>query len=162
MAALAVDQSAAVEAVFGAEQCQQVASVPLLDRSFDDDIQGIGRRILLDNRFARPEVGDVERRTKRSRPPAASGDQKAGLRHRKPWALHSQAPGPEHCGGQPLKVRVSMRGSSCCADSGLATHKLCVEAIPVDRRPARCGPGSKTAICRRTQWRWRRVQGCPA
>ena len=28
-----------------------------------------------------------------------------------------------------------MRGRSCCADSGLAAHKLCVETISVDRGP---------------------------
>ena len=65
MPASAVDQSAAIEAVFGAEQCQQVVVVPLLDRAFDDDVESIGRRVLLDNRFARPEVGDIERRTQR-------------------------------------------------------------------------------------------------
>ena len=65
MAALAVDEGAAVEAVLGAEQRQQVVAVALLDRALDDDEQGVGRRILRDDRFARAEVGDIQRGTQR-------------------------------------------------------------------------------------------------
>src|SRR5262249_25607161 len=65
VAAPAMDEGTAIEAVLGAEQCQQVVAVPLLDHALDDDVKGIRRLVLLDNRFVRPEVVDVERRTQR-------------------------------------------------------------------------------------------------
>src|SRR5439155_19110473 len=61
--ALAVDEGAAVETVLGTEQRQQIAAVALLDRTLDDHEQGIRRRILGDDGFARAEVGNIQRGT---------------------------------------------------------------------------------------------------
>ena len=63
--ALAVDEGAAVEAVLGTEQRHQIAAVALLDRTLDDHEQGIRRRILGDDGFARAEVGDIQRGAQR-------------------------------------------------------------------------------------------------
>ncbi len=60
---LAVDEGAAVEAVLGTEQRQQIAAVALLDRALDDDEQGVGRRILSNDRFARTKLVDIQRGT---------------------------------------------------------------------------------------------------
>ena len=41
-----MDEGAAVEAVLGTEQRQQIAAVAFLDRALDDDEEGFGWRIL--------------------------------------------------------------------------------------------------------------------
>ncbi len=58
-----MDEGAAVEAVLGTEQRQQIAAVALLDRALDDDEQRIGWLILGDDGFARAEVVDIQRGT---------------------------------------------------------------------------------------------------
>jgi hypothetical protein len=63
VAAFAVDEGAAVEAVLGAEQCQQIAAVALFDGALDDHEQGAGGRILGDDGFAGAKVGDIQCRT---------------------------------------------------------------------------------------------------
>src|SRR5438046_6651915 len=65
MAALAMDESAAIETVLGAEQREEIVAVTFLDSAFDDDEQGVGRRIPGDDGFGRTEVGDIQRRAKR-------------------------------------------------------------------------------------------------
>src|SRR5262245_55507460 len=125
MAAPAMDEGAAVEAVFGAEQRQQIVAIPLLDRPLDDDVKGIGRRVLRDNRFVRTEVRDVERRTQRldlcwrqTIKRRVCGIESLG---------HYTPPGLESCAGQPFKVRMSMGRSSGRANTGLTAHKLRLE-----------------------------------
>src|SRR5207237_952135 len=61
----AVNESAAVEAVLGTEQRQQIVAVALLDRTLDDHEQGVRGRILGDDGFAGAEVGDIQRGTQR-------------------------------------------------------------------------------------------------
>ena len=63
VAALAVDEGAAVETVLGAEQRQQIAAVALFDGALDDHEQCAGGRILRDDGFAGAKVGDIQCRT---------------------------------------------------------------------------------------------------
>ena len=63
MAAVAVNEGAAIETVLGAEQRQQIAAVTLFHGALDDHQQGAGGRILGDDGFARAKVGDIQRRT---------------------------------------------------------------------------------------------------
>src|SRR6516165_8912577 len=105
MAAPAMDEGTAIEAVLGAEQRQQIVAIPLLDRPLDDDVESIGRRVLLDNRLVRSEIGDIERRTQRldlcwrqTIKRRVCGIESLG---------HYTPPGLELCAGQPFKVRMS-------------------------------------------------------
>src|SRR5215831_2148552 len=161
MAAPAIDEGTAIEAVLGAEQCQQVLVVPLLDRTLDDDVEGIRRLVLLDNCFVRTEVGDIERRT-----------QRLDLCWRQ--TIKRRICSVESLGHCTLKSRGL--GIALTASSGpnlnapwRLPHRCRFGCAQTARRsragrswPVCCGPGWKTAICRRRQAPSRISLGCPA
>src|SRR3954451_2259847 len=115
MAALAMDQGAAIETVLGAEQRQQIAAVALLDGTLDDDEQGVSRRILDDDCFPRTEVGDIQRRAQRldllRREPVKGWVRGIeGVGHRIPGQIWyaPRSPRPAYW----LALRLSMRSST--------------------------------------------------
>ena len=57
--------AAAVEAIAGAAQRDQLFAVALLDAALDDDEQAVRRSAARDDRLAGAEVADVERRARR-------------------------------------------------------------------------------------------------
>ncbi len=60
--AAALDEGAAVEAVAGAAQSDDLVAVALLDAALDENEQRVGDAVAGDQRLAGTEIADVERR----------------------------------------------------------------------------------------------------